>query len=222
MAKSSRMVLTPRDVQLATDGISPENISRELAKFARGELAKAIDGGEASSIYTKYVTQRGGAVEGAEEETVEAPGPILYEFSYWQPIVAFALQFIENRSPVKTGKYQSSHRVMLGSQFISQDTQISAGESVTIVNTQPYSRKIEVGFMQMSVLEGVYQDTMRAVKSQFGRAITVKFQMIFLPNGYVLKGRFSKGVKAGARRKLAKDTQAGARMTYPSIIMSMK
>ena len=212
------MVLTSRDVELATAGISPENISRELAKFARSELAAVIANGEASTIYTKYVNGR----ESAEEETVQAPGPIIYNFSYWEPIIKFALAELDKRSPVKTGRYKSSHRVMLGSQFVEPTTQISAGESVTVVNTQPYSRKIEVGHMKMSVPEKVYQDVMRKVRSQFGGAISVQFKMILIPNGYTLKGRFRKGYKPGARKKLARDTAAGARMTYPSLEMMMK
>ncbi|MCU0731651.1 MAG: hypothetical protein MUE84_08690 [Hyphomonas sp.] len=217
MARRSRIVMEDRDVRLATAAIAPENIRKELARFARRELANVIASGEASPIYTKFVNGR----EGAEEETVEPPGPILYEFSYWRPIIEFVLQFLERRSPVDTGRYQSSHKVMLGSQFIEADTTISAGEEVTVVATVPYSRKIEVGFMRMSVPDGVYQDAMRAVQSQFRGMIRVKFEMIMIPNGYILKGRFRRGYKPNARRKLARDTQAGARMTYPALRMTM-
>lgn len=214
------MTLTARDVQLATAGIAPDMIAKELAKFARSELASVIAAGEASTIYSTFVNGR----EGASEDTVVPPGPILYEFSYWQPIIAFALAELEKRSPVgpgKNGHYKDRHRVMLGSQFVAPDTQIAAGEEVTIVNTQPYSRKIEVGHMRMSVPDGVYQDVIRKVQSQFGRMIKVRFRMILIPGGYVLKGQFRRGYKPGARRKLGKDTQAGARMTYPAMVMTM-
>jgi hypothetical protein len=213
----SRLVMEARDVELATVDLQPENLARELARFARSELANVIASGQASSIYQKFVNGR----EGAQEETVEPPGPILYEFSYWQPIIEFAMQFLDRRSPKLKGDYAASHRVMIGSQFISPDTQISAGEEVTIVATVPYSRKIEVGFMKMSVPDGVYEDAARAVGSQFRGMVKVKFRMILIPNGYILKGRFRRGYKPGARRKLARDTQAGARMTYPALVMAM-
>jgi hypothetical protein len=224
MAKASRMVLTDRDVQLATADIAPEKINAALAKFARDELRNVIASGEASTNYQKFVTQRvgGSGVEGAEEETVQAPGPIFYRFAYWEPILRFTLQELERRSPVKTGRYQSSHRVMIGSQFIAPDAPIAADEMVVVVNTQPYSRKIEVGFMRMSMPDGVYEDVMRKVRSQFGRAVQVNFKMVMLPNGYILKGVFKRGYKPGARRKLGKDTQAGAKMTYPSLQMMMR
>lgn len=213
------MVLTPRDVQLATESISPENIDKELAKFARAELAKAIDGGEASSIYEKFINGR----EGDEEETVQAPGPILYVFSYWEPVIKFALAALSKRSPVRTGRYRDTVQVMIGSQRISPDAPISAGETVSIVSTQPYSRKIEVGYMVIrDPGAGVFQAVRQQVQSQFGKALEVKFVMRTIPGGYILKGVFRRGVKPGARKKLAKDTAAGATMTYPSLEMRFR
>lgn len=213
----SKFQMTERDVKLATAGISPENIARELARFAVDERQKAIISGEASPTYDTYVNGR----KGADESTVVPPGPILYEFSYWEPIIQFALAELNKRSPVKTGRYQGSHVVMIGSQVVSPSTQISSDEEVIIVNTQPYSRKIEVGHMRMSVQDGVYEDIRKKVQSQFGRAVKVRVKQILLPNGYVLKGRFTRGYKKFARTKLKKDTEAGARMTYPALIMTM-
>lgn len=207
-----------RDLQLATADLAPETISRELARFARSSLADVIAAGEASTIYTKYVNGR----EGAEEETVVPPGPIVYDFSYWQPILAFTLAELEKRSPRKTGAYIASHVVMVGSQAIRPDAQIAAGEEVSVVATVPYARKIESGFQRVSTGDAVFQDVRRKVQSQFGRAVDVKFRMVYIPNGYILKGHFRRGYKEFARRKLQRDTQAGARMTYPAIVMNMK
>lgn len=207
-----------RDLQLATADLAPEAISRELARFARSSLADVVAAGEASTIYTKYVNGR----EGAEEETVVPPGPIVYDFSYWQPILAFTLAELEKRSPRKTGAYIASHVVMVGSQAIRPDAQIAAGEEVSVVATVPYARKIESGFQRVSTGDAVFQDVRRKVQSQFGRAVDVKFRMVYIPNGYILKGHFRRGYKEFARRKLQSDTQAGARMTYPAIVMNMK
>jgi hypothetical protein len=46
--------------------------------------------------------------------------------------------------------------------------------------------------------------------------------MVTLPNGYILKGVFKRGVRPNSRTKLRKDTMAGAHMTYPAIRMSMR
>lgn len=212
-----KVVMENRHIRMETDGLDFDHIGPELARFARSELQNAIISGIASPIYDKWVNGR----KDAEEETVVPPGPIYYEFSYWEPVIKFALGFLNRRSPVKSGRYQSSHVVMLGSQVISPDTQISADEEVTIVNTQPYSRKIEVGHMVMSMPDGVYQDARKTIASQFSGQIKVQFRMIYLPNGYVLKGIFRRGYKRFARTKLKRDTQAGARMTYPALVMTM-
>jgi len=207
-----------RDLQLATADLAPNVIGRELAKLARSSLADAIAAGEASTIYTKYVNGR----DGAEEESVVLPGPIVYDFSYWQPIIAFTLAELEKRSPRKSGDYIASHVVMVGSQVLRPDAEIAAGEEVSFVATVPYARKIESGFQRVSTGDAVFQDVRRRVQAQFGRVVDVRFRMVLIANGYVLKGRFRRGYKPFARRKIRRDTEAGARMTYPAIIMRMK
>lgn len=207
-----------RDLQMATAGMAPEMIDRELAALAKSSLADAIASGEASPIYTQYMNGR----EGAPIDSVVAPGPALFVFSYWQPIIQFTLDYLEKRSPRKSGDYIRSHVVMVGSQVMRPDAEFSAGEDITIVATTPYSRKIEAGHMRMMVPSGVFQDARKAVQSQFGRVIDVRFRMIMIPGGYTLKGVFRKGYKPFARKKLQRDTQAGERLTYPALVMSMK
>lgn len=212
-----------KDLQLATASIAPENINRELAKYAKSALADAIASREASSIYKRFVSTGPGAmVEGAPEEAVEAPGPIVYVFSYWEPILAFSYAELAKASPRKSGRYIDSQVTMVGGQILTPGAQIAADEEVVIVATQPYSRKIEVGHMKMSVPDGVFQRVRRKIQSQFGLVVDVRFQMIHIPGGYTLKGRFRKGYKEFARKRLEKDTQAGAIMTYPAIVMNMK
>lgn len=218
MAKAAKFQTFDKDLQLATAGIMPDQIRPELARYARKSVAEVIANKQASSSYEKYVSGR----RGAEEETVSDPLVIYYEFSYWQEIIAFALDFLKRRSPVLTARYQNAHQVMLGSQFVSADIDIAPDEEVTIVNTRAYSRKIEVGFMRMSVDRGVYQDARKAVMGKYGQVVDVRFQMITIPNGYVLKGRFRRGFRQYARTGLKKDTAAGQPMTYPSILMRMR
>lgn len=208
-----------RDLQLATADLQPEVINRELARFAKEELAKAIDGGEASSIYTQYVN----GVEGAPVDSVRVPGAVLFEFSYWQPIIAFALDALRKRSPVLTGRYQNTHVVMIGSQIVAPDVEIAAGEEVMLVNTQPYARVLEVGNVQVRAPgDAIYQSTRQVVQRQFGKAVDIRFRMVTIPGGYRLKGRFRRGYKPFARRKIRPDTAAGAIMTYPALVMNMR
>lgn len=214
----ARLQSLQKDLQLAVADIAPEKIAAQLAAFARSELRNAIADGEGSPIYDKFINGR----EGAEEESVVPPGPILYVFSWWDDIVKYALQYLVERSPEKSGRYKSSWQVMVNGQVVADPKTIPIQSVVTIINTQPYSRKIDVGHMQMSVPPFVVEDARTKVMSIFGNIITAKRIMISIPGGYVLKGRFRRGIRKHARRKLRADTQAGAPMTYPALQMQMR
>lgn len=205
-----------RDLKLATAGLEPQAIAAQLAKFARAELAGAIQRGEASPIYARFVNGR----PGAAEESVVPPGPILYVFSQWGPVLEYALKYLEGRSPKKEGRYQLAHIVMVDGRVVADPSTIPAEATVTIVNTVPYARKIEVGHMKMSVPRGIYEDAEVRIGRQFAD-VEVRMTMMQLPNGYVLKGRFRRGFREFARRGLQKDTKAGSRMTYPALTLRL-
>lgn len=214
----ARLESLRRQLTLATEDIAPENVAKELATFAKSSLQQAISEGEASDRYDIYVNGRFGAAE----ESVEPPGPILYEFQWWPEIVVFALETLVKRSPEKSGRYKSSWFAMVNDVPVSNFDRIPIDATVVLTNNQPYSRKIEVGYMNMSVPPGVVEDSRRVVMSRFGNLITAKATMITLPNGYILRGVFRRGIRPQSRKKLRKDTMAGARMTYPSLVLSMR
>lgn len=207
-----------RDLRLATADIAPEKIAAELAKFARQSLSEAIQSGEGSERYEKYVNGR----LGAQEETVAPPGPILYVFHWWREIIEFALQTAVERSPEKSGDYKKSWFIMTPGGVVKSFDEIPINSTVILTNNQPYARKIDVGHMRMSVPPGIIEDVRKAVMSRFGNFVTAKRTMIPLPGGYVLKGRFRRGYRPFARTKLRPDTAAGAQMTYPALVLSMK
>lgn len=207
-----------RDLKFATAGIAPENIAKEMAAFARSELSKAIQEGIGSERYDKYVNGR----LDAEEETVVPPGPILYVFRWWQEIIELALQAAVDRSPEKSGDYKKSWFIMTPGGVVANFDSISINSTVILTNNRPYSRKIDVGHMRMSVPPGIIEDVRKMVMSRFGNFVTAKRTMITLPGGYILKGRFRRGYRPFARTKLRSDTAAGAQMTYPALVMTMK
>jgi hypothetical protein len=214
----ARISTFAKDLQLATAGMAPENIARELAAFAKRELSKSIQDGEGSERFERYVNGN----LGAAEETVVPPGPILYVFHWWREVVEFALQSLVERSPDKSGRYKQSWFVMTPGGRLKDFDNIPINAEVILCNDQPYSRKIDVGHMRMSVPPGVVEDARKMVLSKFGNLVAARRTMIPLPGGYVLKGRFRRGYRQFARTKLRKDTQAGAQMTYPALVLSMK
>lgn len=214
----ARISTFARDIQLATEAIAPENVAKELAALARSELSKAIQEGEASDRYDRYVNGN----HGASEDSVVPPGPILYVFHYWTEIIEFSLQSLIERSPEKSGDYKHSWFVMTPGGRVSSFDDIPIASTVIITNDRPYSRKIDVGHMQMSVPPGIVEDIRKQVMSRFGNIVTAKRILMPLPNGYILKGVFRRGHRQHARKKLRPDTVAGAAMTYPALVLNMK
>ena len=214
----ARLKSIRNDLQLATAHMDPAAIAGELPQFARDSSNEAIREGEASNRYDLFVNGR----EGAPESSVVPPGPILYEFQWWREIVEFGLQALRDRSPVRSGLYKNSWFAMVNGTVISDYDAIPVDEKVILTNNQPYSRKINVGHMKMSVPPGVVEDCKKTIMSRYGNMIECKATMITLPGGYILKGVFRRGVRPSARTKLRKDTMAGAQMTYPSIVMTMR
>lgn len=218
----ARIQTFAKDVQLATAGLSQEQIAPALANFARAELQSAISEGIGSPTYTKYVNGR----EGADEGTVVPPGPIVYDFIWWREIVEYALQVLVENSPIKTGRYQSSWVVLQNGFQVSNWNAIPINAQVMLVNTQPYARKIDTGFMDTRGYLGVDR-ARRSVMSLFGNMVMCRGTMVELPSGpppapYTLRGIFKRGIRPFARKKLRADTRAGAAMKYPALRIEMR
>lgn len=201
-----------RQIALATADLEPEAISRELAKFARQELAKAIGAG-ASKQYQKFVN----GVEGAAEEAVRAPGPIVYEFTNWPLVIDAALAELEKRGPQrKTGKFASSFVVIVGGRVAVTDfTKIRPDAEVVIFNATPYSRKAEVGRLGIPELR-LFKGTARVMATRFRGAFIFESKFLNVPSGihplapYRLKTNRSKD----------RISRRGGVLSYPSIIIN--
>lgn len=208
-----------RELKVATAGLEPKAISALLAKTARQALAEAQQSGEAPATYVKTVNGR----VGAPEESVIAPGPIVYTFSSLPEVAVYALAFCKERSPVKSGRYKKSWFVMVNGQEVtipdvggafidSGDFIIPPDAELIITNDQPYSRKIETGHMTMSVPPGIVEDARQAVMRRFGNAILAQKRFISLAGAYALR----------TSRSRRKDRQAGRELTYPALVVTMR
>lgn len=199
-----------RQIAFATDGIAPENIAKELAKFARAELAKAIAAG-ASPNYDRYVNGR----QGAPEESYQAPGSILYVFSNWPLVINAALAELQKRSPRRSGRFASSF-VVLANQTVTTDYgSIPATAEVIIFNAQPTSRKAEVGRLGIPARR-LFDGTKSALSRRFREGFAFQTMFVNIKAGvhplvpYILKG------SQGRRR----DRQAGSPLSYPTIVIN--
>ena len=215
-----------RDIKIATAGLSEEAISAALAKFARSELARVIQSGQGTAAYSRFVNGR----EGAAEESVKAPGPIVYVFSWWESIIRDALSALVAVSPSKSGRFVKSFIVIANGRLVADFSDIEGASEVIITNAQPYVRKIQVGAMKMSVPPRIFEQARKALLAKYTQQL-VSCQVTFLniQGGvhplipYILKGHqrsvsVSKSGRSSSRRK---DTAAGQPLTYPALVLNM-
>jgi hypothetical protein len=205
-----------RELKFATAGLELGEINKALAAFAKESLAEVVMAG-AGPRYERYVNGR----QGATEESVKAPGPIVYEFSMWEPVITFALDELRRRSPVKSGRFRNSFIVLANQKPVMNYGEIPPDAEVIIVNFQPYTRKAEAGVLGPK-RNYIFDGTKRALARTFGNsgrnAAAFRFETKWLDirsgvhSGmpYILKG--SQGKR--------KDRQSGMPITYPAVVIN--
>ncbi|KQS95392.1 hypothetical protein [Rhizobium sp. Leaf386] len=206
-----------RELKLASAGLDPRTINRHLADFARAELRKAQAAG-ASRIYQLYVNGR----PALSEYEVEAPGPIVYQFSMWNEIVAYALSELQRRSPVRTGRFRNSFIVLIDGKAVSSAKDIPATAEIIITNFQPYIRKAEGGLLGTKRF-AIFDGTKRALTRRFGNEGRTS-------SGYLFETKWL-NIAAGVHPEIPyilkhsagrrKDRQRGMPISYPAVIMTM-
>jgi hypothetical protein len=197
----TRLQFFDRDVKvmLAQD-LGQEAVARQLAATARAGLAEYLGSLSDPPTHVTVVNGRRGAMEDA----VKPPGPILYEFSWWGPVLGYALPFLRARSPQTSSKYPWGHRrrhTYRDSFFVMENGRevqpsgfdmIDPGAEVTIGNDAPYSRKLDVQLIglkpvKVSVPPGIFKDAAEAVRAKFGQLIDVRHVYnVTFRGGYIL------------------------------------
>jgi hypothetical protein len=200
-----------RELKVATEGLELPAINKALALFAQQELSQALSEG-ASRTYEVFVNGR----RGASENTVQAPGPIVYVFSNWPLIINVALDELRKRSPKRSGRYMDSFIVLANQSVTTDYASIPGDAEVIITNTQPYVRRIEVG-ANRSKGKRMFDLTKAALNRRFKDAFRSETKFLNIQGGvapgvpYILKH------SAGRRR----DRQAGQPISYPAIVINM-
>ncbi|MCV3738377.1 hypothetical protein OCK02_19405 [Rhizobium sp. TRM96647] len=223
---------------MATEGLEPEAIRVALAAFAKRSVSEIIASGRASPRFERYVNSR----RGLPEEAVQLPGPIVYEFSLWEPIITFALEELRKRSPVKSGRFRNSFIVIVRGAIVTNFDGIGAEDEVIITNFQPYIRKAEGGVLstkRFAIFDGTKRALARAFGNEGRNSSAFSFETRWLEMGsglhpampYILKGsgagvaaktsNRSSAFRAG-RTTLAprRDRQADMPITYPAVVIN--
>ncbi len=208
--------------------LSPQAQSAALARAAKGKLNELIGSGRASRDYRRFVDGREGV---AEEAVGPAPsGQIVYRFNALAAVATFALSFLVNRSPQKSGRFRQGFYLGIDGKFVPMQSfnprAVTADvKEIVIGNREPYSRKVDVQLigtekLSFSVPPGLFDDGVAAIKRQFGPIVDVKrvYTMRF-PGQYILKQeQFHKsGRYQGRSRK-----RAGKPVESPALVITLR
>ena len=143
--------------------------------------------------------------------------------------VLWALTELQKKSPVLTGRYASSHTVMINNAEVQGNIRVAlmkvkAGDKVQIVNPQPYARKIEsataskkTGRQKRRALSkqargGVYRPVLRSVVQRWGKSVYVEFKYV----------KLNTGVKVWGQRGGKSKTKVQRDQVYPAIQFFVK
>lgn len=228
-----------RITEFADRTLSPQALSAHLARIARRERDKLIRSGEASADYATIVD----GTPGAAEEQVRPDGVIVYLFNSLGRAVTAALGQAMALSPSKSGDYRRAWMLAVnGSRYEGRIDDIPPNAEVTIVNSLPYHRKLEVvggrGRSGASrILDRVAQATRREfpvvrVQRTFVN-LTPAFQFKSYETPYRLQGknrrvRVKRSLRSSAFRAGREFTSGdrrlsrGAEMTYPALVLRIE
>ena len=182
------------------DNLTAEARSALLARTARQKLAELQAQGRAPRHFTRYVD----GMEGAPEDSVRPNGVILYRFRFLANAAAFALSYLQARSPVRSGAFRAGFYLGVGGdrdgdggRFLRAADFVPAAvtgdvQAIVIGNVEPYNRQVDVQMagqrrMRFTVPANMYADAASAVRARFpGVSARAVYSRSF-PGQYVLR-----------------------------------
>jgi len=195
-----------RDLKVATAGLDERTLNALLARTARSALVDAVVKGEGSPSYIRSVNN----IVGAPEDSVRAPGPIVYRFSWLESAARMALDYCIGRSPAASGRYRRSWFVLADNAKWDERSPLRLDAQVIVTNDQPYHRKIEVGAMQMAGRPHIVEGAEKFIRAEFKGSIAAVTRYIELAGGYRLRRSH------GRRGRMAGDP-----LTYPALVLTL-
>ena len=191
----------------------PQAARLEHIRIARSGLQKYLE----KEPGLKYNIITDGKIAFSETE-VKPFGVIKYVFVRLPQIGRFALQTARNLSPVESGRYKNSWKLVADGVLV-EEVPNNVSELI-LVNDQPYARKIELrGARRRGVPPGIVEKVRQIVIRRFPQSITANIRYIELKDAYVLKKNYIQIRRSGSRRL---HTKAGRELTYPALVMVQK
>lgn len=212
---------------LVANTISPEAQKAAVANFATGAIAEAdaTNRRVLGRVPPRTVTVDGRA--GAALTSVNPDGgTIIVEYELIADVLVWIGDTLRARSPIQSGHYRDGWTLLADGHEVAIGDDVPPAEEYTLVNTEPYSRKIEVGLTKsgrpfvIQVPNRIAERTATDAASRFGNMAKIRSTFIALENAYVLKHDAISRARPGRRRRIS--ARAGSTITYPAITVTMK
>lgn len=159
---------------LIAENLSPKARSAALAEFAKEQLAEAETANAAATgtvpRHETYVDgQQGGSID-----RVKPDGEIIFDFDLMTDVLRWIDKMLIEFSPVKTGRYQHSHKLLVDGHEADPNGVIPAGTEYVLMNTQPYAEEIENDLSRQAP-HGVFHVIAVLASQRFAQVAKIEF-----------------------------------------------
>jgi|APCry1669192522_1035417.scaffolds.fasta_scaffold10884_3 hypothetical protein len=159
---------------LIAENLSPSARSAALAEFAKEQLAEAETANAAATgtipRHETYVDgQQGGSID-----RVKPDGEIIFDFDLMTDVLRWIDKMLIEFSPVRTGRYQHSHKLFVDGHDVDPNGVIPAGTEYVLMNTQPYAEEIENDLSRQAP-HGVFHVIAVLASQRFAQVAKIEF-----------------------------------------------
>jgi len=206
------LIETSQIISLA--GLDPKSRAMEFANFAAREIAKTDRQNDAKVGFDlPYQTYVDG-VASKNLHAVRPDGRIIAEWEFSSGVVAWVYSALREKAPVLTGAYRNAISIFADGVLVADPLAAEGAESVVIVSTVPYARKLEgisgKKYMSSRAPDGVFQVVAAVAAKRFRGQARISF-------GFESVIGLSSHVEAWASRRAAKRRAAGKSQTRSAV-----
>lgn len=164
-----------RDIAVMISGdLSAEEQGRVRARFAREALEDAQEANRRVlgmvPLHDTFVDR----VKGAPLESVKPDGTILFEFRLLDDALTWISEQLVRHAPFRTGRYAASFDLFVDGALVDIVNPPATFSEAVFLNSQPYSRKIEMG-QSPQAPDGVFEAVAVLAQRRFGNTARIGF-----------------------------------------------
>jgi hypothetical protein len=193
MIISTQLEAIDRDIALiVSEELSPQAQNKALIEFAREQIDLAVEEDKSAlGRVPSYVTFINGAIGAPEQFRLNSV--LTVEFDLVEDVLTWIAEELRRTSPVRTGRYQASHKLYADGREVDPEHVPAASEYV-FINELPYAHKIETGESQLAP-KGVYELVAGKAAQRFGNMARIRFSYRAPFAGGLVGGRFGNRVE---------------------------